>query len=46
MNMDEEQKTNTEDDYEKLERVQGEILEQQLWDENFYEDVSTEGDTK
>ena len=36
----------TEDDLEKLERVQGEILEQQLWDENFYEDVSTEGDTK
>ena len=42
--MDEEQKTNTEDDFEKLERVQGEILEQQLRDENFYEDVSKEGD--
>ena len=46
LKMEEEQKTNTEDDYEKLERVQGEILEQQLRDENFYEDVSTEGDTK
>ena len=36
----------TEDDLEKEERVQSQILEQQLWDENFYEDVSTEGDTK
>ncbi len=33
----------TEEDWgEKEERVQREILEQQKWDNNFYEDVSDE----